>query len=83
MTAKMTKLSPMQHQEIKFAYQSFNRNQNYSAGHAPKNKLAQKSLAKKGMIATVPVGNGVQHTGLTKRGLEYCRQWFPMFEVVS
>ncbi len=78
MTAKMSKLPPMQHQEIKFAYQSFNRRQPYASGSAPKNRKAQKALAKRGMIATFG-----QFTGLTARGLEYCRQFFPLFEVVN
>jgi len=74
----MKKLSMTQHSEMNMAYKAFLNNRSFR----PASKQSGKAIASKGMIATVSVGNGVQHTGLTKRGLEYCRQFFPLFETV-
>lgn len=75
----MEKLPPRQHSEMKSAYRAFNCNRSYS----PTVHAVGKTLYRKGMIATSPIGNGLLHTGLTRRGLEYCREFFPLFERID
>lgn len=74
----MKKLSMTQHSEMNRAYKAFLSNNSFR----PASKLAGKAIVKKGMVATVGISHGLQHTGLTGRGLEYCRQFFPLFETV-
>lgn len=76
-------LTPAQKEMMKAVYAAFLQNKSFPTQHQGAAKKTYKSLKDAKLIGSIQIGNGVQHTGLTGKGIKYARENFPLFEIVE